>query len=54
MISGYPSSVNKLVNQIACLKYSERDIYSASVVDVDTDLCFLLAHEIGPFLSINI
>jgi hypothetical protein len=32
---------------LACLAMFDSDIYLASVVDIKTDFCFLLRHNIG-------
>ena len=38
---------------MTCLEHSNRVIYSASIVNVDTNRCFLLIHDINPPPSIN-
>ena len=46
--------MNRAVSQIACLEHFERIIYFASVVDIETNRCFLLAYEIESLSSIKI
>jgi hypothetical protein len=46
-------SFRAVFNERTCFAAFDRATYSASVVDVDTDLCFCNRQEIVKFLSLN-
>jgi hypothetical protein len=52
-VSGNQRSFRAVFNQRKCFAAFEKAIYSASIVDMDTDLCFYDWQEIVEFQSLS-